>query len=189
MCRRISSVWVICGIWFFNLKCKRATRSKKKVWMVVLSCFDNNPQKSLILLREYDWRKKKSLWYLSFFCDRLSSMYLYFWYCSSSFLSTASAVSLPGCFMKVSTSSWNRITKKLNHNGWARTEFANTLLWTSYSLFLLHKNINNWTKTNCGYWPCWWVNDLTSTHFKNKSWFTKTIFYLLFMRYDNPYYK
>lgn len=43
--------------------------------------------------------------YLSFFWDRLSSMYLYFWYCSSSFVRTASAVSLPGCFIKDSTSS------------------------------------------------------------------------------------
>lgn len=32
-------------------------------------------------------------------------MYLYFWYCSSSFLSAESAVSLPGCFIKESTSA------------------------------------------------------------------------------------
>lgn len=49
--------------------------------------------------------------YLSFFWDRLSSMYLYFWYCSSSFVRTASAVSLPGCFIKDSTSSCKNATK------------------------------------------------------------------------------
>lgn len=44
--------------------------------------------------------------YLSFFCDRLSSMNLYFWCCSCSLVITASAFSLPGCFIKDSTSSW-----------------------------------------------------------------------------------
>lgn len=44
--------------------------------------------------------------YLSFFCDRLSSMNLYFWCCSCSLVMTASAFSLPGCFIKDSTSSW-----------------------------------------------------------------------------------
>lgn len=43
--------------------------------------------------------------YLRFFWARLSSKNLYFWYCSSNFFRTTSAVSFPGCFIKESTSS------------------------------------------------------------------------------------
>lgn len=65
--------------------------------------------------------------YLSFFWDRLSSMYLYFWYCSSNFVRTASAVSLPGCFMKESTSSCKLQQSALRHCGSVTNLIIHTL--------------------------------------------------------------